>query len=162
MDVQSMCARDIMNRNVVKVTTDMRIKELMELMQAKHISGVPVVDEKNKFVGVVSSTDVIRLHAIYSIMRESQDRFLQLSEDEGDEKEAGVADKVVDDLGQKTVGTIMSRMSFNFKETAKVTDIAKMMKKMRVHRVFITDDEMNLIGVISAMDFVGLIANLYD
>jgi CBS domain-containing protein len=50
--------RDIMTREVLTVSPDLSIRDLMELLVSKHVSGVPVVSG-DEVVGVVSATDVM-------------------------------------------------------------------------------------------------------
>ncbi len=52
--------RDIMNRNVITCKPDDPVSLLAKIFKEEHISGVPVV-EKDKVVGVVSETDLLKL-----------------------------------------------------------------------------------------------------
>ncbi|MCP3891850.1 MAG: CBS domain-containing protein, partial [Desulfobulbaceae bacterium] len=60
MALESILLKDIMNKNVVSVKKDTTLKELMDLFLDKHISGVPVVDEDDVAIGIVSKSDIIR------------------------------------------------------------------------------------------------------
>ena len=51
--------RDIMTRPVVYAQAETTLRELMDLLRANRISGVPVVDEELRLVGVISETDLI-------------------------------------------------------------------------------------------------------
>lgn len=53
--------REIMQPEVITITPNAGIGELVELLDRHHITGVPVVDEQEGLVGVVSMTDVLRL-----------------------------------------------------------------------------------------------------
>src|SRR4051812_29748529 len=57
--------RDIMTTDVVTVTPETTIREAMELLAARHVSGAPVVNER-ELVGVVTATDLIALAASLS------------------------------------------------------------------------------------------------
>jgi CBS domain-containing protein len=50
---------EIMARDVVSVPPHLGVEELAELLLSKGISGVPVVDELGKPIGVVSKTDLL-------------------------------------------------------------------------------------------------------
>lgn len=52
--------RDIMTTDIAHATSDMSVREAMDILSKQHISGLPVVDG-NRVVGVFSSTDVISL-----------------------------------------------------------------------------------------------------
>jgi len=52
-------ARDIMTRDVVTVKTNQPISDLSKLFIENHFNGVPVLDDAEKVVGVVTQGDLI-------------------------------------------------------------------------------------------------------
>src|SRR3569832_1763447 len=56
----SMRAHQIMTRSVISVTPDTSIVEAANIMLKRHVSGLTVVDDTGKLVGVVSEGDFIR------------------------------------------------------------------------------------------------------
>jgi len=52
-------ARDIMTSNIISVTTETSIKELVNLFSKHNISGAPVIDETGNLIGVVTENDLI-------------------------------------------------------------------------------------------------------
>ena len=54
---------DIMQTDVVSVTSDINARELARKLAAEDISGAPVIDGGGALVGVVSQTDLVRLAA---------------------------------------------------------------------------------------------------
>jgi CBS domain-containing protein len=54
-----MLAKDIMTPDVVKVTKDTPAKQIAKLLIEKRISGVPVVDENDCILGVVTERDLL-------------------------------------------------------------------------------------------------------
>lgn len=59
-----MKAKDIMTRNVVTVHKSATIKEIAKVLVDNAISGVPVVDDDGKLVGIVSEGDLLHKEAI--------------------------------------------------------------------------------------------------
>jgi len=55
-----MRAHQIMTRDVITVTPHTTIEEAAKIMLQTHISGMPVMDEAGKLVGVVSESDFLR------------------------------------------------------------------------------------------------------
>ena len=53
--------RDIMERDVITVPPNASVASLLATLEEYRITGVPVVDEQEILVGVVSSRDVLRL-----------------------------------------------------------------------------------------------------
>src|SRR5580700_11227978 len=55
-----MKAGDIMSPRVVSIAPDANVLEAVELMLARHISGLPVIDKSGALVGVVTEGDFLR------------------------------------------------------------------------------------------------------
>lgn len=51
---------EIMTRNVITTTPDTPIEDAARLIVDNKIGGLPVVDEKNRVVGVITETDIFR------------------------------------------------------------------------------------------------------
>lgn len=58
-----LAVRDIMQSDVVTVTPDTTARQLARILTDAEVTGVPVVDRGGSLVGVVSSTDLVRLTA---------------------------------------------------------------------------------------------------
>ena len=54
-----MIARDIMTRTVYTIRPEATAQEVAQLLAEKRISGVPVVDEHNNIIGIVTEADII-------------------------------------------------------------------------------------------------------
>jgi CBS domain-containing protein len=55
-------ARDVMTTEVQTVGVDTPLEEIARLLAARHISGVPVVDNAGSVVGIVSESDLVDEH----------------------------------------------------------------------------------------------------
>jgi len=55
----ALTAKDIMTKRVVTVSPCTTVKEFTELLAAKKISGVPVVDEQKRVIGIATEADVL-------------------------------------------------------------------------------------------------------
>ncbi|MEM0203294.1 MAG: CBS domain-containing protein [Archaeoglobaceae archaeon] len=55
--------KEIMERNVVAVSDDASVEELVELMFEKKVGGCPVIDDREVVVGIVTERDILRLLA---------------------------------------------------------------------------------------------------
>ena len=58
-------AKDIMNTGVLAVTRDTDIYEAIRIMVAHKVTGLPVIDEERRLVGIVTEKDVLTL--LYNI-----------------------------------------------------------------------------------------------
>ncbi len=52
---------EIMTRDVLTITADAHIQDAARLMMEKHISGLPVIDDRREVVGVVTETDIFKI-----------------------------------------------------------------------------------------------------
>lgn len=61
LDPGELCARDLAQGNPVTVSVDTPINQVISKMKARKVRRLPVVDEDQKLVGIVSQTDLTRL-----------------------------------------------------------------------------------------------------
>jgi CBS-domain-containing membrane protein len=97
-----MRADHIMTRKVTTVKADTAIRDAANLMLQQHISGLPVVDEAGRLIGMVSEGDFIRRSEIGT--QRPRIRWLEYL--------MGVAGKVAVDFARehgRKVGEIMER-----------------------------------------------------
>ena len=57
----NLTAQDIMNAPAITINQDRTVGDLMQLLDENRITGVPVVDDDGRLVGVVSITDLLAL-----------------------------------------------------------------------------------------------------
>ena len=53
--------REIMETNVITISKDTKYEEVARILYEKNISGLPVVDEEGKVLGVVSEKDIFKV-----------------------------------------------------------------------------------------------------
>ncbi len=53
--------RDIMSKAVITVSPGTTVRKIAELLDKKRIKRVPVIDEENRLVGIVSRGDIVRV-----------------------------------------------------------------------------------------------------
>jgi CBS domain-containing protein len=61
--VDELTAADIMQPDVITIRDDATVQELAELLTQNKISGVPVVDNENRVVGIVTEGDLVATDA---------------------------------------------------------------------------------------------------
>ena len=134
MSLYRLCVADVMSFDPVVVRADAPIEDAEELLETNRISGLPVVDAAGSLVGVISQTDLLRLahHSIGDILRARPDGL--------------------------RVGEVMSSPPLTVAMTASLVEAARVMRDAHVHRLVALDDESDPVGVLSASDYVTLIA----
>ena len=125
---------DIMQTRIETIGPDDTIADAVTTLADQHISGLPVVEGRNRLIGVISMTDVLQL------LSEALDR------------ESGAA--VLDTTAVKE---IMTAKPVTVDPDTDVHDAARQMLYGEIHRVFVEYDGA-LVGVVSQSDIVGAVA----
>ena len=112
-----MRAHQIMTRQVITVATGAPIVEAANTMLQNHISGLPVVDETGKLVGIISQGDFIRRAEIGT--QRKRGRWLKLLLGPGT-----VASDFVHERGRK-VGEIITLDPCTVTEDATLEDVVQ-------------------------------------
>ena len=162
---------DVMQREVVTVQPETSVRELLRVLVGAQISGVPVVSEEGEIVGVVSTTDVVRLASGEKEIHSGNVVWepLVLPDEEYDVDSAAEffmttaewhfpTENQTDALPEGvfdgfTVGDIMTPAAFTVKPTDSVEDAAKFMLRGRIHRALVVDSEQ-LKGIVTAFDLL--------
>src|SRR5271170_7826167 len=146
-----MRAHQIMTRQVVTVATDAAIADAASIMLEKHISGLPVVDEAGKLVGIVSQGDFIRRAEIGT--QRKRGRWLKFLLGPGK-----VASDFVHERGRK-VGEIMTLDPCTVAEDATLEDIVQLMERNNIKRLPVMRED-KLVGIVSRSNLLQAVAGL--
>ena len=150
-------ARDVMQTSVLSVEPSAPLIEVARLFLEEEIHGAPVVDETEQLLGVVSVTDLLRaVGEEHESAGSSAVYFRDVLEFSGPDWTSAPQD-FQDRLGQRTVGEVMQPGVVTVAAEATVPEIAKRMRAQRIHRVIVVDGEGRMVGLITALDLVGLL-----
>ena len=149
-------ARDLMQTQVVTVAPHDPLHAVQRLFTQEGIHGAPVVDDEERVLGVITSTDILRAateaHDVEpaepAVFREDLDLSrLAWSLAPEDLKER-LQDAVVEDH--------MTREVVQVAPSASVAAVARALREHQVHRAIVTENG-RLRGVISAFDLIALL-----
>jgi CBS-domain-containing membrane protein len=133
---------DVMTNDVVSVREDATFREIVDLLETRRISGVPVVDWANLVVGVVSEADLLR--KLEFAGDESGRRLLAGRRvREAREKAAG---GLAQDLMSKPAVTVLPETS--------VVHAARLMDSAGVKRLPVVNLAGRLTGIVSRRDLL--------
>lgn len=132
-------AKDIMTENVVVVKRDTSLLEIAEIMASHEISGLPVVDEESKVIGVISEKDFLSRMGVKSSM-EIIARFLK-----------NKGNIPVPILEQKAAD-IMTSPASTVNEDTSISEITNIFSEKNINRVPVINSEGKLVGIISRAD----------
>lgn len=119
-----------MTDEVVQARPDASFKELTTLLTTHRISGLPVVDEDDKVMGVVSQTDLARRQTT------RPDRSRPASKN------------------APTARTLMTTPAVTVHPEQRVVDAARIMERRHVARLPVVDEEDRLIGITTRRDLL--------
>ena len=126
---------DLMTIDPIGVAEDASIEEAQALLASYGISGLPVVDHSGRLVGVISQTDLMGDGSIT------------------------MSALVRGNSSGLRVGELMSAPAITVTLDATLVEAARMMRDAQIHRLVAIDDEERPIGVLSASDYVALVAD---
>jgi CBS domain-containing protein len=146
-----MRAHQIMTRPVITVAPDANIVEAANAMLLNHISGLPVVDEAGKLVGIVSQGDFIRRAEIGT--QRKRGRWLKFLVGPG-----GAASDFVHERG-RTVGEIMTTEPCTVTENATLEDVVELMQRNNVKRLPVMRGDQ-IVGIVTRTNLLRAVAGL--
>ena len=143
----SLTAADLMSRNLVLVPREMSLQGAAHLLSRAHVSGAPVVDDKGRCVGVLSTTDF--LHWVENGNTRHKPEESVCHSWQIFEKEASPTD---------TVERFMTANPMIVVAGANIGDLAQKMLDARIHRVIVVDHNERPIGIVSSTDVLAAVA----
>ncbi len=155
--MKDLTARDVMTERVLTVQADWPVTHLTEFLLEHGISGAPVTTAEGTLIGVVSLTDIVRHESLPQKEPHPHGAhdFYVLSL-EGRYAEEEWSAFRIDEGSEVTVRDIMTPTIFKVHERAPVREVADLMIKGRIHRVFVTRGD-TIVGIVTALDLLQVI-----
>lgn len=119
---------EVMTDEVVLAHRRTPFKELVRLLDRHRISGLPVIDDDDKVLGVVSGTDLVRAQAVRARRHRPG--------------------------GAATAGALMTSPAITVHPEQSVSDAARVMERHGIERLPVVDEEDRLIGIATRRDLL--------
>lgn len=144
---------DVMTADPAVVKPDTYLKEAIKLLAEQEISGLPVVDDEGKLVGVLSETDLMWQETgvdppPYFMFLDSI-IYLQ---------NPAKYDKLLHKALGQTVGEVMSDQPISITRDCPFKEAAQLMYKRKVRRLPVVDESNQVVGIITRGDIVRAMA----
>ena len=144
---------DVMTHNPIVVRPETPLQEAVQIIAERRISGLPVVDDAEKLVGIISETDLMWQETgvtppAYIMFLDS---VIYLQNPATYERDLH---KV---LGQ-TVGEVMSKKPITISPDKTVKQAAQLMHDRNVHRLPVLDSAGQVIGILTRGDIIRAMA----
>ncbi len=144
--------KDVVSTDVVHVNPRNTLREALAAMTENRVSALPVVDARQRCVGVISVTDLL------GVAKDLGDELNALSEARALDHEALVGKLERADLLTDPVQDWMSLDPVSIALESSIQHAAQVMLRNRVHRLVVLDDQQRLVGVVSTMDLLAAFA----
>ena len=153
-------AASIMSRGIVSVDETDSLQDAMQIMTEHHVSGVPVIDESRRCIGVISTSDIVSfVEADQEAMEGTIHRTENWFNPETQKwEESMFSPEMLGEYDLVRVSEAMTSNPLTVTPETPVATVARTMVDQGIHRVFVVDAEQRLQGVISAFDFVEYVA----
>jgi CBS domain-containing protein len=142
-------AAELMTANPLSLRGDATLHEAIAFLVDRNISGAPVIDEAGRPIGVLTQTDVL-IHdreEVEHVTPPEIEYGTPLPREWWDEFQ-------VEKVNTTPVSELMTPAVFCVSLTTPAWSVVEQMCDLNVHRLFVTDENGILVGVISAMDVV--------
>jgi len=139
-----MRARDVMSAPVVTVTTETLVKDAAKLLIDRDFTALPVVDEDDRLIGIVTEADLVRDR----FPRDPRFRHTYLAE---------LAELAAGGLPGNTVGAVMTTPVTALSAGTDVVEVVTVMLNERVRAIPIVDGS-TIVGIVTRRDLVRVLA----
>ncbi len=149
-------ARDIMTPSVKAVPAYWTMDHLARFLTENEITGSPVADEKGDIIGIVTLKDIAEFR--WSSDRKPQAWARLTREERKEVRRLRMA--ILEEMTRLPVEVrdIMTPQVFAVDETTAVRDIADIMMRDHLHRIFVTKGE-KITGIVTTYDMLKLISD---
>ncbi|KAF5992385.1 CBS domain-containing protein [Streptomyces mirabilis] len=137
----------VMATEVVTARYGTPFKEVARLLTEHRISGLPVIDEDDKVLGVISETDLMVRQAGVPDPYETPRRFRFTGLTRGARRQAAKGHA-------RTAGQLMSVPPVTVHADETIAEAARTMARSRVERLPVVDDEDRVVGIVTRRDLI--------
>jgi len=137
-----MNVQDVMTEDVISILKYESIMHVAKILSEKNISGLPVVDKKNKVIGIITQADILSIlgikkgHTLKDLLKH------MLGEP--------LPERRMGDI----VGDIMTSPAATIKTNANIAEAAQLMDEKKIRRLPVVDEKNMLVGIISRADIL--------
>jgi CBS domain-containing protein len=142
---------DVMNPHVMQVRPESSLKDLVGLLIGRDYRAVPVVDEADRLVGIITNSDLVergglamRLELLSTASRDTIQRELEALTTNG-----------------RTAADVMTRDVITAQPDMSVLEAARRMAQQRLKRLPVVDASGHLLGIVSRVDLLRTVAQGY-
>ena len=147
--------RDVMTTQVVTLKGTDTVRQATVKLAIENLSGLPVVDDNKKLVGMLSETDILELVLRYQAELNIDDPslyMLSMPMDDENIKDAKMRD-AIKHISEMPVEDIMAKTLITTSPNEKIINVVKAMIERCVNRVPVLEKGV-LVGIVSRGDII--------
>lgn len=144
---------DVMTTNPSVVQPDTYLKEAIKLLAEQEISGLPVVNDEGKLVGVLSETDLM-----WQETGVDPPPYLMFLDSVIYLQNPAKYDQLLHKALGQTVGEVMSDRPISVTGDRALKEAAQLMHRRKVRRLPVVDETDQVVGIITRGDIVRAMA----
>jgi len=144
-----MKVKDVMIRDVKSILPDTSVNQAWELLKENEISGLPVLDQDSKLVGMFTEKDIL-VHILPSYI-EKVGKFVY-------EQNPKATKRKFKELSQVTVKQFMRKEVVTISEDTTLCEVARVMLTQKVRRIPVLDNSGKVVGIVARCDVLKAIA----
>lgn len=151
-------AKEIMSSPPVSIHEDKTLQDTIEMLAKHRFSGLPVVDNDGKLVGIISDTDIIRYSEQTKVVPKANlsgwiSPYANVSE-------LASMQKGIENLHQTRVSEVMTKKVHTVNEETEASEIARLMNRRNINRIPVVDSKKKLVGIVTRADMVQCMAKM--
>lgn len=140
---------DIMSRDLITARPETQLNEVIKILAERHISGLPVVDDTGKLVGVVSETDLM-----WKESGVTPPAYIMLLDSVIYLENPGRYERELHKVLGQTVGEVMTANVVTITPNQSLAEAARIMHERNVHRLPVVDEAERIIGILTRGDII--------
>ena len=159
--IKERTAADVMIKDLETLSPSAKLSDALQMMVENHVTGLPIVDRAGHCVGIVSAADILAYEQEHTDEAEdgSIDDAQFFDHERGRWETVRASAFALEHFGHVSVREIMSANVVSVFSDASVSEVAQRMIEENVHRVMVVDRDQYLLGSISAIHIVRLVAD---
>ncbi len=148
---------EIMTRDVITATENDTVLNIVNILRANSIAGVPVVNDREEVIGVVSVSDILKLlddFHWYTPFFSAMD-ILHLHSDELEDVK-----RDIEEVSEMKVKDAMSKNPKTIAPDTLIDDAAQIMYSTGFNRLPVLDEKGKLVGIVARADIIASLCDL--
>jgi predicted transcriptional regulator len=170
--IADLTARDLMSSDLLLLSEAMPLRDAARMLIRYRISGAPVVNGDGRVVGVLSSSDFVRLAGREKERQPADESraFAGAFQSSAAAERSECAQSVgifcdwqmaeFDDLPADSVHRCMSRDVFAVSDQATVQEMSRKMVQAHIHRLVVVDGDHMPLGIVTSTDILNAVSQL--